>query len=263
MEDHEIKPIIEALLFVSGDSISIDRLKEVLGDVEKDRIRGYLEALQAEYVHTNRGIQIVEVGGEFQITTRAEMAPWIREFEKIKTAARLSPASLETLAIIAYKQPLTRAEIEAIRGVDGAGVLKTLLEKRLVKIMGRKEVAGRPLMYGTTREFLKYFGLANLAALPTLKEFSHLSEQDIERGRLRNGELDLTGVLTPAEEIAALDSQEGQGAQDIGPLTDPQGASLDDSREALSDLFDPDDSLSLLSCSTPVATTDEYVAERL
>jgi segregation and condensation protein B len=263
MEDHEIKPIIEALLFVSGDSISIDRLKEVLGGVEKDQIRGYLEALQAEYLHTNRGIQIVEVGGEFQITTRAEMAPWIREFEKIKTAARLSPASLETLAIIAYKQPLTRAEIEAIRGVDGAGVLKTLLERRMVKIMGRKEVAGRPLMYGTTREFLKYFGLANLAALPTLKEFSHLSEQDIERGRLRNGELDLTGVLTPGEEIVALDSQEGASTQDVDPLADPQNRSFtDDNSEALSDLFEPDDSMNLISC-TPLTTTEEYVAGHL
>ena len=181
MEDHEIRPIIEALLFVSGDSMTLDRLAEVISGVEKVRLTEQLLSLQRDYAQSDRGIQIVEIGGGYQMTTRAETAPWLREFEKIKTAARLSKPSLETLAIVAYKQPLTRSEIEAIRGVDAAGVVKTLLERRMVKIIGRKEVPGRPLMYGTTREFLKYFGLAKLSELPTLKELAPLSESDLEK----------------------------------------------------------------------------------
>lgn len=180
MEDHEIKPIIESLMFVSGDPISIDRLHDVLPTVDKAKIRALLEELKFDYARSNRGLQVVEVAGGYQITTRIEMAPWIKEMEKVKAAARLSKPGLETLAIIAYKQPVTRAEIEQIRGVDAAGVLKTLMERKLVKIVGRKEVAGRPMMYGTTREFLQYFGLADLTGLPTLKEFTEVVEAERE-----------------------------------------------------------------------------------
>ncbi len=194
MEDHEIKPIIEALLFISAEPILMDRLKDILVGVEKDRILEKISSLQEEYARSNRGMQIVEVAGGYQMTTRAEMSPWIRELEKIKTASRLSQPSLETLAIIAYKQPLTRAEIESIRGVDAAGVLKTLMDRRLVKIVGRKEVAGRPLIYGTTREFLLYFGLANLTALPTLKEFSDIAEREAEPDQDVEVEAEMVGV---------------------------------------------------------------------
>ena len=180
MEDYELKPIIEALLFVSGDSITLDRISEAIPGVAKEQVMEQLTVLREEYSRRNCGIQIVEVAGGFQITTRPEMAEFILNLEKIKTASRLSRPSLETLAIIAYKQPLTRAEIETIRGVDAAGVLKTLMERKVIKIVGRKEVAGRPLIYGTTREFLQYFGLASLAELPTLKEFSSLTEADTE-----------------------------------------------------------------------------------
>jgi segregation and condensation protein B len=204
MEDHEIKPIIEALLFISVEPISMDRFKEILTGVEKSLMLEKLLSLQQEYAQSNRGIQIVEVAGGYQMTTRAEMSPWIRELEKIKTSSRLSQPSLETLAIIAYKQPLTRAEIEAIRGVDAAGVLKTLMDRRLVKIVGRKEVAGRPLIYGTTREFLMYFGLANLTALPTLKEFTDIAEReaepDVEQEEISNESLLMVGANNHNEE---------------------------------------------------------------
>jgi len=177
MEEHELKPIVEALLFVSGDPISIDRLRDVIG-VGKEALQTALERLQKEYAESNRGLQVVQIAGGYQLSTRIEMAPWIKEMEKIKAASRLSKPGLETLAIIAYKQPVTRAEIETIRGVDAAGVLKTLMERKLVKIVGRKEVAGRPMMYGTTREFLQYFGLADLTGLPTLKEFSEVADAE-------------------------------------------------------------------------------------
>jgi segregation and condensation protein B len=204
MEDHEIKPILEALLFISAEPIPIDRLKEILAGVAKNIVFEKLSLLQQEYAQSDRGMQIVEVAGGYQMTTRAEMAPWIRDLEKIKTSSRLSQPSLETLAIIAYKQPLTRAEIEAIRGVDGAGVLKTLMDRRLIKIVGRKEVAGRPLIYGTTREFLLYFGLANLTALPTLKEFTEIAERsaepDITWDRVDEEFLQTVGVNNHSEE---------------------------------------------------------------
>ncbi|MFY9268165.1 MAG: SMC-Scp complex subunit ScpB [Candidatus Manganitrophaceae bacterium] len=174
MEVDEMKPILEALIFVSGDPISIDRLHAVLPQVERTKLKAALEELQAEYAASNRGLQVVEVAGGYQLATRVEMAPWIKEMERAKAAARLSRPGLETLAIIAYKQPVTRSEVEQIRGVDAAGVLKTLMERKLVKIVGRKEVPGRPMMYGTTREFLQYFGLSDLTGLPTLKEFSEV-----------------------------------------------------------------------------------------
>ncbi len=172
MHDDEIKPILEALLFVSSDPVSLERLHGVFDGVEKARIKALLFQLQQESMFANRGFHLVEIAGGYQYVSRSDLAPWIKEMERARAASRLSKPGLETLAIVAYKQPVTRGEIEMIRGVDAAGVLKTLLDRKLVKIVGRKEVAGRPMLYGTTRTFLKYLGLPNLSALPTLKEFS-------------------------------------------------------------------------------------------
>jgi segregation and condensation protein B len=176
MEEHELTAVIEALLFVAGEPISLGRLAEVLEGADTDRIREALDTLRQNYDAAGRGLQIVEVAGGYQIATRSECAPWIKTLEKIKTATRLSRSGLETLSIVAYKQPVTRGEIEAIRGVDSAGVLKTLLERRIVKIVGRREGLGRPMLYGTTREFLHYFGLKDLSELPALKEFKEVAE---------------------------------------------------------------------------------------
>jgi len=176
MEEHELTSVVEAVLFVSGEPMSLEDLSEVLEGTEPDRIRQALEHLRHNYDSAGRGLQIVEVAGGYQIATRSECAPWIRSLEKIKTATRLSRSGLETLAIVAYKQPVTRGEIEAIRGVDSAYVLKTLLERRIVKISGRREGLGRPILYGTTREFLQYFGLKDLSELPALKEFKEVAE---------------------------------------------------------------------------------------
>lgn len=180
MKDHELKPILEALLFVSSDPLSIDRIQGVLKDAEKKQIKTLLLQMEEEFMLSNRGFHLVEIAGGYQFVTRSDLAPWIKEMERVRASTRLSRPGLETLAIIAYKQPVTRGEIEMIRGVDGAGVLKTLLDRKLVKIVGRKEVAGRPMLYGTTRIFLKYLGLPNLSALPTLKEFSDIAETSSE-----------------------------------------------------------------------------------
>lgn len=177
MEDKEIKGIVEALLYVSGEPISIERIKNVLEEVEKGKIREIVWELQHEYDMRLSGLRIAEVAGGFQIATRPEVAVWIKKLKKVKQSARLSKPSLETLAIIAYRQPVVKAEIEDIRGVDSTGVIKGLLDKHLIKIIGRKDVPGRPILYATTREFLQYFGLRDLSDLPTLKEFNELVEQ--------------------------------------------------------------------------------------
>ncbi len=178
MEDKEIKGIIEALLFISGEPLSPDRIKNVLEEIERGKIRSLLWELQQEYDMRLSGLRIVEVAGGFQIVTPPELSQWIKKLKKIKQSARLTKPSLETLAIIAYKQPLVKAEIEDIRGVDSAGVIKGLLDKRFIKIIGRKDVPGRPILYATTKEFLQYFGLKDISDLPTLKEFNELAEEE-------------------------------------------------------------------------------------
>ncbi len=205
MERNELKPIVEALLFVSGESLSLNRIYEVIGREYQQEIQEVLLDLRQDYGGVGRGLQIVEVAGGYQITTRVEMAPWIKGMEKTKTTNRLSRPGLETLAIVVYKQPVTRAEIEAIRGVDVAGVLKTLMERKLIKVVGRKEVVGRPIVYGSTQEFLQYLGLPNLSALPTLKEFSDLLEST------EGAEIEAEGqALLAFEEIPVSDAERSQ-----------------------------------------------------
>lgn len=170
MEIHELKQIIESLLFVATEPLAADRIKEVTG-MERKTVLEALNELMGDFESDSHGIQIAEIAGGYQMVTRSENSPWIKKFLTVKTTGRLSKPGLETLAIIAYKQPIIRTEIETIRGVDCGGVVKTLLERRMVKIVGRKEMPGKPMLYGTTKEFLEYFGLNNLSELPTLKEF--------------------------------------------------------------------------------------------
>jgi segregation and condensation protein B len=173
-----LKGIVEAILFVSGEPLSVDRLQGVVEGVSRTELMNALRALQADYAAEGRGLQVVEVAGGFQIATRPDCAPWIKRLEKVKAGAKLSRSAMETLAIIAYRQPLVRSEIEQVRGVDTAGVLKTLLERRLVRIVGRKDVPGRPIMYGTTKQFLQAFGLKDLADLPALRDIKDLQEAE-------------------------------------------------------------------------------------
>ena len=170
MEDREAKYIIEALLFISADPLTSDTLTKIL-ELDKKEIERLMGELINEYQLKNAGIFIAEIAGGVQMVTNPVCAPWIKKLLAADISTRITQQSLETLAIISYKQPITKAEIEAIRGVNSDGVVKTLLERRLVKILGRKEAPGRPLMYGTTKEFLQQFGLRDLSELPTLKEF--------------------------------------------------------------------------------------------
>ncbi|MBI4435887.1 MAG: SMC-Scp complex subunit ScpB [Candidatus Omnitrophica bacterium] len=176
MNEHA-QSIIEALLFVSESPVSAEQIGMVLEDLEPSEIRSLIEALKKDYEGSKRSLVIQEVAGGYQMTTNPLYAPWLRKFLKKTRGEKLSGPSLETLAIVAYKQPVTRQEIEFIRGVNVEGVLKSLLEKRLIRIAGRKEIIGRPLLYGTSREFLEYFGLNSLEELPPLEEFVQQSEK--------------------------------------------------------------------------------------
>lgn len=158
-------------MFVSGDPITMDAIKNV-SELPETELRQILDELISEYRNDARGIQIVEVANGYQMTTSPECSAWVRKLFASGTPNRLSLPALETLAIIAYNQPIIKAELEQIRGVNSDGVVKSLLDKRLIKIMGRKEVPGKPLLYGTTKEFLQYFGLKDLSELPTLKELN-------------------------------------------------------------------------------------------
>jgi segregation and condensation protein B len=173
-----LKGILEALLFVSGEPLSLDRMIGVLEGASRAEVHEGIRALQADYAADGRGLQIVEVAGGYQMVTRADCSVWIKRLEKAKAGAKVSRSAMETLAIIAYKQPLVRAEIEQIRGVDTAGVLRTLLDRRLIRIVGRKDVPGRPLMYGTSKQFLQAFGLKELADLPALRDIKDLGEAE-------------------------------------------------------------------------------------
>jgi len=173
MEDKEIKSIIESVLFMSGGPVTLDELRKVI-EVDKYNTERLVKELITEYSLRAGGLLIVEVAGGVQMATNPVCAPWLRKVLSDAVPKKLSQSSIETMAIIAYKQPVIKAEIEAIRGVNSDGVIKTLLDRRLIKIIGRKEVPGRPLMYCTTNEFLQYFGLKELSELPTLKEFEEV-----------------------------------------------------------------------------------------
>lgn len=169
--------IIESVLFAAGSPVSFRRLVDLLEGPTPAEVQAAVRRLRAEYAPGQRGIQLHDVAGGYQLRTARENASWVRAVFRDKPA-RLGRATLETLAVVAYKQPVTRAEIEAIRGVDVEGVLSTLLSRKLIKIAGRKEAVGRPLLYTTTAEFLETFGLKDLQELPSLKELGPLPEGD-------------------------------------------------------------------------------------
>jgi segregation and condensation protein B len=178
MEREAIKSVIESLLFVAEAPLTIQRLGEVLEGVAKEEIRSTLDELHAELEANRRGIRLVEVAGGYQLRTAKASADWVKKFLGGRPA-RMGRATLETLAIIAYRQPITRAEIEAIRGVDVDGVVNTLLERSLIRAVARKDVPGRPFLYGTTPEFLQLFNLKDLTQLPTLKEMAEMTLPEI------------------------------------------------------------------------------------
>ncbi|MFC1624196.1 SMC-Scp complex subunit ScpB [Candidatus Omnitrophota bacterium] len=179
MDRLQAKNIIEAMLFVCDKPLFVNEIKGVLEEFNAQDIKDIITELLKEYEEANKPFGIKEIAGGFQIVTDPVLSPWLKRLYKTSGSDRLTGPSLETLAIIAYKQPVTKPEIESIRGVNVDGVLKTLTEKNLVRIRGRKDAVGRPILYGTSSAFLQYFGLSSLEELPRLEEFN-ITEKDIE-----------------------------------------------------------------------------------
>ena len=171
------KALIEALLFASSRPLSVENLVEVSGLV-KPGVREILTELMDEYESQGRGFILAEVSGGYQLRSLPAYSEQIASLLKARTRRRFTRSSMETLSIIAYRQPVTRAEIEQIRGVDSGAVLKTLLTQAMIRVLGRKEAPGRPILYGTTREFLEYFGLRDIESLPTLEEVTELLDEE-------------------------------------------------------------------------------------
>src|SRR6266849_4238833 len=166
MEREDVRSIVESLLFVADGPLTLQRIQEVIEGTSKEEIRSVVMELQNELESNRRGVRLVEVAGGFQMRTAKGNADWVKKFLGGRPA-RMSRATLETLAIIAYRQPITKAEIEAIRGVDVDGVISTLMERELIRAVARKDVPGRPFIYGTTQQFLDLFNLTDLTHLPT------------------------------------------------------------------------------------------------
>jgi len=202
MERDEIKRIVEALLFVSDKPISIDTLRTVLKHVDAPDIKSVIDELNDEYANENRSFNIKEIAGGFQMMTNPIYSPWVASLYK-RPQDKLTGPSLETLAIIAYKQPITRGEMEAIRGVNVEGVIHTLEARDLIRVRGKKDAPGKPILYGTTSDFLQHFGLKSLDELPKLKEF-------------QEGDLDFVNAQN---EHQVIDTASGQLAEGPKPLT--------------------------------------------
>jgi segregation and condensation protein B len=219
----DLKAIIESLLFVAEEPLGPERLKKILETAEAGAIAEAIAALRADYESRQGGFYLAEVAGGFQFRTRPEYTAWVRRLVDPKPV-RLSKAALETLAIIAYKQPIIRSDVEHIRGVDCGGVLRQLLERKLIRVLGRKEIAGRPLIYATTRKFLETFDLKDLKDLPTPKEIEEFGKAPLER----RGNI----MIEPDEEIAPPVS--GNATPEEPPMAvgvDPAAAEPADERE--------------------------------
>jgi segregation and condensation protein B len=182
MEDAKLKAVLEAIVYVTDEPLSLDQICLAI-EQPRERVIDLLEQLAADYERPERGLSIREVAGGFKMTTKPEHHEAVRRFVKnLNPPLKLSLPALETLAVIAYKQPITAPEIMEIRGVQGASVLKTLLDRRLIGTAGRKQVIGKPILYKTTREFLVQFGLKDVGELPSLKEFQELARFDADQG---------------------------------------------------------------------------------
>lgn len=175
-DDERLISIVEALLFASGEVVRLKDLVAAVDGIELPQIELALETLSERYEREHSGLRVEHVGGGVQLATRSEVGPWVRQMFRNRNRTRISIAGLETLAIIAYRQPITAPEIQSIRGKDPSGPLKTLLEKKLVKILGRKKVVGNPILYGTSKFFLAHFGLDNLKELPPIEAFEEFVE---------------------------------------------------------------------------------------
>ncbi|MGO9095442.1 MAG: SMC-Scp complex subunit ScpB [Bryobacteraceae bacterium] len=219
VEDGQLKAVMEAIVYVAEEPVAAAQIASALGQPE-ERVKRLLEELAAEFGAPTHGVMIREVAGGFKMTTKPEHHETIRAFAKsLKPPLKLSLAALETLAAIAYKQPITAPEIMEIRGVQGAGVLKTLLDRKLIQTSGRKNVVGRPILYRTSKDFLVQFGLKDLGELPTLKEF-----EELRRLAVSEPELPMEQTESEAEQTEAATAEQPEvatGETEAAAVPDP------------------------------------------
>ncbi len=174
MDLAEAKRVIEAVIFAADEPVSVDQFAQLIETLDSDTILQVIQGLQQDYAVSERSFQLVEIANGFQMRTRDEYAPWIKKFYTTEISSRLSVSALEALAIVAYKQPATRAEVEEVRGVNSDSVIRTLMERNLIRVLGRKQAPGKPMLYGTTTEFLMHFGLRDLSELPSIEEIESM-----------------------------------------------------------------------------------------
>ncbi len=203
----ELKPIIEALIFASPDPLTPKTLFRLLDGEPQEDVEQAVAALRADYEQRG-GLAMVEVAGGYQICTRPELHEWVRKLFHEHSKQRLSVQALETLAVVAYKQPITGAEIAEIRGVNTSGVIGTLLERQLVKVVGRKQVVGRPFLYATTREFLNRFGLADLEDLPKVEEMAEALGMEVPASLAAGPSTEPLPFGDPDDDVVVVDERE-------------------------------------------------------
>ncbi len=207
--------ILEALLFAAEGPLRIEQVLECVPELSRADVEAGLEELRAFYQETARGFTLVAIAGGYQLLTNAELSPWVEKYLAGRRRQRLSRAALEALAIVAYQQPVTRGDVECVRGVDCGGTLHTLLERKLVAIKGRSRAVGHPLLYVTTERFLEHFGISELQELPRLEEFAGLVSADEARDELRR-----SGLLAPGEIGTGAAAMTAAATEEVGPPGD-------------------------------------------
>jgi len=248
LTDDNLKALIEGIIYVAPEPVPIEAILKVLEGEERDRVKAKLDELIADYQQNQHGIQIRQVASGYKFSTKAEHHETLRKFVKsLKPAVRLSKPALETLAVIAYRQPVTLPEIEAIRGVDVGGVIHTLMEKKLVTTAGRKAVVGRPILYRTSRDFLVHFGLKDVGELPSLKEFEELAKRALGDEMPSEGQ-------QPESEVRSPESEAG-----TAPEANPEEAGTPPGDGVPSDAGAPAVEAAPIETGEPLATAAEAV----
>lgn len=223
MNEEKLRPIVEALIYLAEEPVTVASMIELLGEENEAAIRHALSRLRRRYASPEHGIEIKEIADGYRMATKPEHHAWVRKFLKHQTPAiRLSLPALETLAVIAYKQPVTLPEIQEIRGVNAAAVMKTLVEKKLVATGGRKNVVGRPILYKTTRDFLLQFGLKNLGELPSLDEYQELAQASLEGMAVVSEAESETGAEAASNGRETDTASSGGGEQSAHDRTAPE-----------------------------------------
>jgi len=259
---HPQASLVEALLFASDEPLTIPALKKVTDNLNAADLRVILDSLKEEYDAGNRGVALLEVAGGFVLVTRETWAPWVEKLMKGKRKVRLSRAALETVAVVAYKQPITRGEIERIRGVDAGGVLATLLERDLVMIKGRDPGPGKPLLYGSTQEFLNYFGLNKLSDLPRLDEISALAAKnpawsDAEKARFERAGIEPIDFEGDQPRALGLGAGAGEGADAFRAGDDSEPEARDSGEHGLPEGLEAVDARYFREPLEPADTDDD------